>query len=169
MTATVHFRPATPDDFPTILDLNETFVHWLSPLDEARLQWLSEQAVVHEVAVQAQQVVGFLLAFQEGAAYDSPNYRWFASHYPRFYYVDRVVVAPEAHGSRIGQHFYQALTRAALADQVPLLACEIDAEPPNPGSAAFHEKMGFTEVGTQEVYGKRVSLQVKHLTASGLS
>ncbi len=162
-------RPATPEDFPTILRLNETFVHWLSPLDEARLRFLHEQAAFHQVAVHGSQVVGFLLVFQEGASYDSPNYRWFAEQYPHFYYIDRIVVAEEAQGAQVGRRFYQALTEAAQSQQIPLLACEIDADPPNPRSAAFHQKLGFAEVGTQEVYGKRVSLQVKRLEASGLS
>jgi predicted GNAT superfamily acetyltransferase len=43
-------------------------------------------------------IAAFLLAFREGAGYDSVNYRWFAQRYERFLYVDRVVVAPAARG-----------------------------------------------------------------------
>ena len=30
---------------------------------------------------------------------------------------------------------------------VPLLCCEVNAEPPNPASDAFHRAMGFAPVG----------------------
>ena len=31
------------------------------------------------------------------------------------------------------------------------LVCEVNLEPPNPGSDAFHTKMGFAEVGRAEL------------------
>jgi predicted GNAT superfamily acetyltransferase len=40
----------------------------------------------------------FLLALDQDADYDSPNFRWFSARYPRFVYVDRIVVASAARG-----------------------------------------------------------------------
>ena len=40
----------------------------------------------------------FLLAFDQSAQYDSPNFLWFRSRYPRFVYVDRIVVVSSARG-----------------------------------------------------------------------
>ena len=40
-----------------------------------------------------------LLAFDQDADYDSPNFLWFRSRYSRFVYVDRIVVAPAAGGA----------------------------------------------------------------------
>ena len=34
----------------------------------------------------------FLLAFDEGATYDSPNFQWFRRRYERFVYIDRAPV-----------------------------------------------------------------------------
>ena len=35
----------------------------------------------------------FIMTFDQDARYDSPNFLWFRERYPRFVYVDRVVVA----------------------------------------------------------------------------
>src|SRR5262245_46506291 len=87
-------RNATPDDFTAILALNEEAVALLSPLSAARLAALHHAAAWHRIVEDAGAVLAFLLAFREGAAYDSPNYQWFARHFARFLYIDRVVVAP---------------------------------------------------------------------------
>jgi len=44
---------------------------------------------------------------------------------------------------------------------VPVVTCEYDVDPPNPGSERFHTRFGFREVGRQVVAGgkKSVSLQ----------
>ena len=86
-------RDATPADHAAILALNLESEHLLSPMDAARLRHLDAQAAYHRVLLDDDTVVAFLLAFREGADYDSPNYRWFADGYPRFLYVDRVAVA----------------------------------------------------------------------------
>ena len=155
-------RPATPADFPAILALNAAVVHLTSPLDAERLAALHAQAALHRVAEHDGRVVAFLLALREGADYASPNYRWFAARYPRFLYVDRVVVAAAAPRLGFGSALYADLFAHAAAQDVATLACEYDLEPPNPRSAQFHAKHGFCEVGQQTLYGgqKSVSLQI---------
>lgn len=154
-------RAATAVDLPAVLALNRESEHFLSPLDAARLALLARQAAAHWVIESDGVVAAFLLAFREGAAYDSPNYRWFAQRYPRFLYIDRVVVADAAKGQGLGKALYQVAFSHAEANGVPMLACEFDLEPPNPVSAGFHARMGFREVGQQRVAGgsKVVSLQ----------
>src|SRR5690348_3214277 len=85
-------RDASPADHPAILALNQRYVELLSPLDAARLARLDAQAAYHRVVEDRGRIAGFLLAFREGAEYDSPNYRWFVAREPRFLYVDRVVI-----------------------------------------------------------------------------
>ncbi len=38
----------------------------------------------------------FLIAFDQDADYDSPNFLWFRERFERFVYVDRIAVAPAA-------------------------------------------------------------------------
>jgi predicted GNAT superfamily acetyltransferase len=158
-------RDTTPADFPTILRLNAESVHWLSPLTPERLEELHQTACYHKVACQEDQVLGFLLAFREGSSYSSPNYRWFSERYPRFCYIDRIVLHEAARGQGVGRQLYGDLSTLARTEAVPCLACEYDLEPLNPGSQAFHQRLGFQEIGRQQVYGKQVSLQLKTLNA----
>lgn len=161
-------RDATPADFPAILGLNEASVAVLSPLDAARLARLHREAASHRVAEADGTVVAFLLALREGAAYDSVNYRWFAARYPRFLYVDRVVIDPAARGQGLADRLYDDLLAAARCQEIDLVALEIDVVPPNPASTRFHARRGFREVGRQAVQAgtKEVSLQVLTLGAS---
>jgi hypothetical protein len=160
-------RDANPADFPAILALNAASVHLLSPLDGPRLDALHSASAWHRVAEVDGSIVAFLLAFREGAAYDSPNYLWFCRHYPQFLYIDRVVVAAAARGAGLGQALYRDTIAHMREADIDVLCCEYDIEPPNPGSARFHAQFGFREVGRQRVADgkKQVSLQVLQLAA----
>lgn len=161
----MRIRPATTADFDAILALNQESVAVLSPLSRERLAQLQGEAAVRRVVEADGAVVAFLLAFREGAAYDSPNYRWFASRYERFLYVDRVVVASAARGRGAGALLYRDVFEFAATHSVGLVTCEYDVEPPNPASERFHARFGFREVGRQQLDGgKLVSLQAAQAT-----
>lgn len=158
-------RDAALQDLDAVLDLNRTWEHYLSPLDAPRLVRLHELADEHRVLAEDGTVIAFLLAFREGSAYESDNYRWFAARYDRFLYVDRVVVAGGYQGQGIARRLYEDLFDRARAAGVDMVCCEFDLSPPNPRSRVFHERFGFQEVGTR-TYGdarKRVSLRVCQL------
>jgi len=89
----------------------------------------------------------FLIALNEEARYDSPNYLWFRARYPRFVYVDRVVVAPHARGRGLARLLYADLFDFASRAGHELIVCEVNINPPNPGSDALHATLGFSEVG----------------------
>jgi predicted GNAT superfamily acetyltransferase len=162
-------RDARAADFDAILALNEASVSLLSPLSPQRITDLHAQAALHRVVELEGEVTGFLLAFREGAAYDSPNYRWFAERYPRFLYVDRVVVADSARGHGVGALLYRDMFQFAAASAAGLVTCEFDVDPPNPVSERFHVQFGFREVGHQWVADgrKQVSLQVAAVCGEG--
>jgi predicted GNAT superfamily acetyltransferase len=130
-------------------------------MDLARLQRLHAAAAYHRVVESENGVVAFLLAFREGADYDSPNYLWFAENYRQFLYIDRVVVAAQDQGKRLGAALYDDLFAFARNSGIATVTCEFDIEPPNEPSRRFHARYGFREVGSQWVSGgkKRVSLQ----------
>ena len=157
----MHLRDATLDDTESILRLNHVSVRFLSPLTAQRLSWLHGMASYHRVVEWQGQVLAFLLAFGPGAAYDSPNYQWFARHFEAFLYVDRIVVDPAAQGQGLAARLYQDLFAFARETAAPRITLEIDSDPPNPVSNRFHARYGFREVGSQWVAGgtKRVSLQ----------
>jgi uncharacterized protein len=158
-------RPAEERDFAAVLALNEESVHVLAPLSAQRLVELHGKASLHWVLEEDGAVVGFVLAFREGLDHDSVNYRWFAARYPRFLYVDRVVVGAGTRGAGAGSRLYERVFAHAVATGAQVVTAEYDTDPPNPASAGLHAKFGFAEVGRQVVpYGqKEVSMQVAEL------
>ncbi len=154
-------RDANAGDFSAILALNHASVHVLSPLDAGRLEDLHRQAAWHRVVEIDGNVAAFVLVFRDGAAYDSPNYRWFAANCSNFVYVDRIVVSTAYQGRGIGPLLYDELFAFARNVQAELVTCEFDADPPNEASRRFHERYGFRELGRQVVGAnhKTVSLQ----------
>jgi hypothetical protein len=158
-------RP-TVADYPEILEINESglpHVNWISVDDLAKF---AAQSHYFKIAREDGRIGAFLLAFSEQAAYDSPNFLWFRDRYPRFVYIDRIVVAPSWRRSGIGRLLYADLERQASA-HAPDLTCEVNLDPPNPGSFAFHERSGFFEVDRQHTGGgeKFVCLMSKNLFA----
>jgi predicted GNAT superfamily acetyltransferase len=95
----------------------------------------------------------FLLAFDQDANYDSPNFLWFRSRYARFVYVDRIVVAPSARGRGYARRLYADLFEQASRAGHTLVVCEVNADPPNPASDAFHAALGFLAVGSAAIHG----------------
>jgi uncharacterized protein len=107
---------------------------------------------------------GYLITFDQDAAYDSVNFTWFKDRYARFVYIDRVVVAAHARGQGLARQFYETLFDAARRAGHGMIACEINLEPPNPGSFSFHAALGFAEVGQARLSEiKRVSYQAFYL------
>ncbi len=161
-------KDATVADFDRILELNAAVVRETSAMDAARLQQLHALTFHHRVAVVDGEVAGFLLAMRDGAAYVNDNFDWFASRYPRFAYVDRIVVDAAASGKGIGRRLYDDLFDRARQLGIGVIACEYNLEPPNLASKFFHDRFGFTEVGRQHVAGgtKLVSLQVAAVPAA---
>ena len=133
-----------------VLTLNNTYATELSWLDPGRLGVMIDQAF-H--ARRIGDVAAFLLAFDERADYDSPNYLWFRQRYPRFVYVDRVAVAQDARGRGHARHLYADLIARAASAGHDLIVCEVNSDPPNTASDAFHGALGFTEVGTASIHG----------------
>jgi len=162
-------RSAEPADFTSILELNAESVHFLSPLDLQGLVSLHSQAAYHKVVEVDGRVVAFLLAFREGAHYDSPNYIWFSERYASFLYIDRAVVHQEQRRKGHAAALYDDLIAFAAETGVVIITCEVDIQPPNTGSLLFHETYGFREVGTQWLSGgqKQVSLREKRLPTPG--
>jgi len=90
---------------------------------------------------------GLVIVCDQDTPYDSPNFLWFKAHYPRFVYVDRVAVSPARRGEGLARQLYEAVFAVARAAGIDCIVCEVNYDPPNPASDAFHEKLGFTEVG----------------------
>lgn len=88
-----------------------------------------------------------LIAFDQSAHYDSPNFKWFRGRLSRFVYVDRIIVSDGDRGKGLADRMYADLFARARAADHDRIVCEVNLIPPNPVSDAFHSRMGFAEVG----------------------
>jgi predicted GNAT superfamily acetyltransferase len=142
-------RDAVAHDHPAVLALNNGAVPHVNALDDTAFAWLAEHATYFRVAEDGDGIAGFVMMIEHDTEYWSANYAWFASRYDVFLYLDRVVVAPRAQRSGIGRLLYDDVTAFARG-RWPRIALEVNLQPPNPVSVAFHERMGFLAVGTRE-------------------
>lgn len=133
-----------------LLALNNAHATELSWLDSERLAHLVAQAYA---AWRIDAADALLIALDERASYDNPNFRWFRDRFPRFVYVDRIVVAPMARGRGLARRLYDALIRKASEAGHDRVVCEVNLDPPNPQSDAFHAALGFSEVGSASIHG----------------
>jgi predicted GNAT superfamily acetyltransferase len=142
-------RDAVAHDHPAVLALNNGAVPHVNALDDSGFAWLAEHATYFRVAADGDGIAGFVMMIENGTEYWSANYAWFSSRYDAFLYLDRVVVASRAQRSGIGRLLYDDVTAFARG-WWPRIMLEVNLRPPNPVSVAFHEHMGFREVGTRE-------------------
>ena len=158
--------PASSDDLEPLLTLNEGAVPHVNSIPLEELERLGRESAFFGVARSAStgKIDGFLLALDQTANYDSLNFRWHQRQFDEFVYVDRIVVDPNNRRGGVGRTLYDALIRS-VEHATPRLTCEVNVNPPNPRSVAFHESLGFREVGQQDTEGgkKRVSLMALEL------
>jgi predicted GNAT superfamily acetyltransferase len=154
----------SPADEAVILALNNEHAAELSWLEPERLSFLLGEAFYTR---RIGALEAFILCFDRDADYDSPNFLWFRERYPRFVYVDRVVVAAAARGRGHARRLYEDLFEQARRAGHTAVTCEVNADPPNPASDAFHAALGFAEVGGAVIHGGKKSVRywAKPITA----
>ena len=160
------FRPLrVPDDLGQVLRLNQSAVPAVGEIDRQRLEHLIGQSFISLVIEDEGSLVGFCIVLGPGADYGSVNYRWFETRYGAlgepFVYLDRVVIADSHRRRGLGSRLYEAVIAHATEHSDAIWFClEVNLEPRNDESLAFHARMGFEEVGQQMTdYGILVSLQ----------
>jgi uncharacterized protein len=109
--------------------------------------------------------VGILIAFDQGSAYENANFGWFGQRFAQFVYIDRIVISDDQRGQGLARHLYREFFAWAQAAGHDRITCEVNIDPPNPGSDTFHERLGFSEVGqaTLAHNGKTVRYLSKQL------
>jgi predicted GNAT superfamily acetyltransferase len=158
--ADYHRRELTVADARQLAPLNDAAspaVPITASDDLARLISIAELALVLE---RDGHFVGFVIAIAPGADYASENYRFFESRGIDHLYVDRIVIAESERGAGLGHALYDAVFDAARAAGRAEVTCEVNLDPPNPGSEAFHARLGFEQVGVQETKGGAVTVSL---------
>ncbi len=142
---------------PAMLNLNNDAVPAVNELTHTEFARLLESSAHTIAAFDDDELLGFVVLFSPGADYASENYVWFSERAESlgrdFLYVDRVVVAPSRRSSGVGALLYDRVFREAALSGRAEVTCEVNLDPPNPRSMAFHERRGFAAVGTQVTKG----------------
>jgi len=160
-------RPVRDADSAQLLALNTAAVPAVNDLgadDLTALIAASHSAIAVVAEAEPDTVLGFAILFAAGADYASENYRFFSARARTFLYVDRIVVAAGHRGGGLGARLYSAVFDAARALPTDVVFCEVNLRPANPESLAFHDRLGFTEIGQQAT--KNDTVVVSLLSAS---
>ena len=155
-------------DVARVLVINNANTPGVSELTLSELETDIENCL-HALAIDNEhgEVCAFCITFAPDAPDAGANHRWFADRFESFVYLDRIAIDPTYQNLGIGVLLYQSVEQQMIASaQHSLLCCEVNLEPPNPGSLRFHHRIGFTEVGQQSPQQNYVvSMLSKNLNA----
>jgi uncharacterized protein len=157
----VLLAPLTPSERPDVIALNDRHAHLTAPMDDARLGYLTDVGTV-EVIRHEDRFAGFVVTMAGDAAYDSGNFGWFAERYDAFGYLDRIVIHEDFRRRGLAGLVYDEV-EDRVAQRAPLLALDVNSDPPNVESLAFHARRGYQQVGERDFHDHRVALLVKQL------
>jgi predicted GNAT superfamily acetyltransferase len=132
-------------DMAGVLALNNAHAYETSFLDASGISALLDHAFYCRGIDRG--ATAFLIALDQNAPYDNPNFNWFKRRYGSFVYIDRAIVAGAARGHGFATRLYEDLFTKVRNGRHGRVVCEINIDPPNLVSDAFHEAMGFTAVG----------------------
>jgi len=163
-------RPYRSSDLDTLYEINQASVPGVGSETKTSLERWINLSTVFVATDKKDTPLGFITLTEPGTmAYDSNNLRWFEAYMAEcgrsLIYVDRVAIAETARGQKLGEQLYQAAYEA-FADREEI-GCEINLNPPNPGSIRFHERLGFRRIGDRAygTNGYRVAYYVRTLNA----
>jgi uncharacterized protein len=137
-------------DATSVLLLNNKNAKETSALDDSSLKTLLDKAFYARGIDRG--ATAFLIALENSAAYVNPNFMWFKEFRRSFVYIDRIIVSISARGQGIARVLYEDLFAAAKRGGHDRVVCEVNVEPPNPVSEAFHAAMGFEAVGQATIH-----------------
>ena len=169
-----NFQPTTRNieiaDLPQVLEINNANTPGVSELTLFELAADLKNSL-HGLAIDNEhgQVCAFCITFAQDAPDAGDNHRWFAKRYESFVYLDRIAIDSNHQNRGLGALLYQTVEQHMLnSAEHSLLCCEVNLEPPNPGSLRFHQRIGFTEVGQSipEYANYRVSYLSKSVSDS---
>ncbi len=155
----LRMRMMREEDVPSVAVLNagaSPAVNLLTEEEVSALLHLSDIALV--ATNRDRQVIAFLISLAPGQPYDSENYQWFEKRGVRHQYIDRIVVAPSAKGTGVGRALYESVFERARERGANEVSCEVNTDPPNPGSLVFHDRLGFRMLAEQWTKGDSVKV-----------
>ena len=139
----VVIRDAALVDEDFILALNAASTPAVGEMAAQSYRDIAAQAYRILIAEAGGEPAGFLILIRPGSSYPSDNYGWFEEQFDRHLYIDRIAVSERAKGQGVGRALSDEALKLAAELGEQRLTAEVNEDPPNPQSMAFHEKLGF--------------------------
>lgn len=139
----VAIRDAALADEEFILALNAASTPAVGEMALPAYRDIAAQAYRVLIAEAGGEPAGFLILIRPGSSYPSDNYGWFEEQFDHHLYIDRIAISESAKGQGVGRALYDEALKLAAELGEERLTAEVNEEPPNPQSMAFHEKLGF--------------------------
>lgn len=161
----LQLKDFSKEDLEFIFECNQLNKPQVGNLTLDKLKLLVKNSHYLKVAFYNGNPAGFLLCLIEDKNYDSPNYQWVSKKYSNFIYIDRISIMPQFQNMKIGTAFYLDLITFSCLNNFSSIICEVNIQPPNPGSFRFHKRFDFLECGSQftEQGTKEVQFLIKQL------
>jgi len=165
-------RNIVSTDVTRVLEINNVNTPGVSELTLSELE-TDIKNCLHALAIDNEhgEVCAFCITFAPDAPDAGANHQWFADRFESFVYLDRIAIDSKYQNRGLGALLYQTVEQRMLdSAEHSLLCCEVNLEPPNPGSLRFHKRIGFTEFD-QRPYNDfdRVSLLGKYISKEFIS
>ena len=145
----------------SIYDLNQSNTPEVGSLESMNhLKQLIELSAYNLLALDDDEVIGFIICMRESSGYGSENYKFFTQRLKKFLYVDRVAIDEQHRRAGLGQAIYENIFVLARNNDLPI-ALEVNTQPVNQPSLNFHEKMGFDKVGARDFDDHSVAYFIK--------
>ena len=144
-------RNIVSTDVTRVLEINNANTPGVSELTLSEFETDIENCL-HALAIDNEhgEVCAFCITFAPDAPHAGANHQWFADRFESFVYLDRIAIDSNHQNRGLGALLYQTVEQRMLESaEHSLLCCEVNLEPPNPGSLRFHKRIGFTECGVQ--------------------
>ncbi len=143
-------KPPSENEIKEMHTINQENIPEVGDLSEledfrARVNW-SENIFVYKYE---DVIKAFVLCMREEQDYKSPNYEYISDRFNKFLYVDRIAVQEQFRRKGIAEKIYSTVIDKGRENNLDIL-CEVNTRPSNEPSMAFHEKMGFEEIGTND-------------------
>lgn len=161
----IEVREIEAADIDELHRINEANVPEVGSVDRPRFDFLLGASVLALVVTVDGEPAGFCLVLPLGMPYDSVNYRWFSERYDDVWYLDRVAFDRRFQRRGLGTRLYDEVERrVGERPEIAALTLEVNVDPPNEPSLAFHRRRDYDEVGRQHTpYGITVSMMRKQL------
>ena len=141
--------PYKNKDILSIYSINQVNTPEVGSLESTeKLRDLLNMSSLVLVAKINNEIIGFVVCLEAGAAYTSLNYKYISKKAEKFVYIDRVAIRNQHRRSGIGKSLYEIIFDYSKKFELPIY-CEVNTKPKNQPSLDFHGKIGFLKIGSK--------------------